>query len=142
MDYSLFPNVLLHFSVQVAGLAPGPAHEENGLDLQWNSGIESKKKRPIEQAFLENNLNNNNSSNNNSQISSAELLQARSVSIGLGLSLENPRLASSGDSALLGLVGDALDGELQRQDAEIDRYIKLQVGNTGVVSCSCFLEEF
>lgn len=88
--------------------------------------LEGKKKQPIEQIFLENNLNNNNS-NNNSQISSVDLFQARSVSTGLGLSLENPRLASSGDSALLGLVGDALDRELQRQDAEIDRYIKLQV---------------
>ncbi|KAK4381389.1 hypothetical protein Sango_2971800 [Sesamum angolense] len=97
---------------------------EAGL-VAVESGLESKKKRPIEQAFLENNLTNNNS-NNNSQLSSADLLQARSVSIGLGLSLENPRLASSGDSALLGLVGDALDRELQRQDAEIDRYIKLQ----------------
>lgn len=109
----------------VAGLAPGPAHEENGLELQWNFGLEAKKKMPIEQVFLENNLNNNNS-NNNSQISSVDFFQARSVSTGLGLSLENPRLSSSGDSALLGLVGDALDRELQRQDAEIDRYIKLQ----------------
>ncbi|GFP82599.1 probable boi-related E3 ubiquitin-protein ligase 3 [Phtheirospermum japonicum] len=89
---------------QVAGLAPGPAHEESGPDSHWNFGLESKRKRPIE--------------------------QARSVSTGLGLSLDNPRLtSSSGDSALLGLVGDALDQELQRQDAEIDRYIKLQVGD-------------
>ncbi|XP_047951477.1 probable BOI-related E3 ubiquitin-protein ligase 2 [Salvia hispanica] len=110
---------------QVAGLALGPTHDENGLESQWNLGLEAKKKRPIEQVFLENNLNNN-SSNNNSQISSVDLLQARSVSTGLGLSLENPRLTSSGDSALLGLVGDSLDRELMRQDAEIDRYIKLQ----------------
>ncbi|KAI3460221.1 hypothetical protein Pfo_016884 [Paulownia fortunei] len=124
------PNLLDHHPpyippFQVAGLAPGPAHEENGLESQWNFGLESKKKRPVEQVFLENNLNNNNS-NNNSQMSSVDLLQARSVSTGLGLSLDNPRLNSSGDSALLGLVGDALDRELQRQDAEIDRYIKLQ----------------
>ncbi|KAK6130904.1 hypothetical protein DH2020_035355 [Rehmannia glutinosa] len=124
------PNLLDHHPpyippFQVAGLAPGPANEENGLDSQWNLGFESKKKRPIEQAFLENNINNNNS-NTNSQMSSVDLLQARSVSTGLGLSLDNPRLTSSGDSALLGLVGDALDQELQRQDAEIDRYIKLQ----------------
>ncbi|KAG6422101.1 hypothetical protein SASPL_118664 [Salvia splendens] len=110
---------------QVAGLALGPTHDENGMESQWNLGLEAKKKRPIEQVFLENNLNNN-SSNNNSQISSVDLLQARSVSTGLGLSLENPRLTSSGDSALLGLVGDSLDRELMRQDAEIDRYIKLQ----------------
>ena len=121
-----FPNFFSNFSVQVAGLALGPTHDENGLESQWNLGLEAKKKRPIEQVFLENNLNNN-SSNNNSQISSVDLLQARSVSTGLGLSLENPRLTSSGDSALLGLVGDSLDRELMRQDAEIDRYIKLQV---------------
>lgn len=110
----------------MAGLAPGPAQEENGLDFQWNFGLESKRKRPIEQSFLENNPNNNNS-NNNSQISSLDLLQARSVSTGLGLSLENPRLTSSGDSSLLWLIGDVVDRELQRQDAEIDRYLKLQV---------------
>ncbi|KAL0360845.1 UNVERIFIED_CONTAM: hypothetical protein Sradi_3769000 [Sesamum radiatum] len=111
--------------VQVAGLAPGPVQEENGLDLHWSFGLEPKKKRPREQVFLEK-TNNNNNNDNNSQISSADLLQARSVSTGLGLSLENSRLASSGDSALLGLVGDDLDRELQRQDAEIYRYIKLQ----------------
>ncbi|KAH6788596.1 S-ribonuclease binding protein 1 [Perilla frutescens var. frutescens] len=130
VPYFNTPNLLDHHPpyippFQVAGLAPGPAQEENGLEPQWNFGLEAKKKRPIEQVFLENNLNNNNS-NDNSQISSVDLLQARSVSTGLGLSLENPRLTSSGDSALLGLVGDALDRELQRQDAEVDRFIKLQ----------------
>lgn len=64
--------------------------------------------------------------NNNSQISSVDLLQRRSVSTGLGLSLDNGRLASSCDSAFLGLVGDDIERELQRQDAEIDRYIKVQ----------------
>lgn len=127
-DYYFLLIFLLFFAVQVAGLALGPAHEENGLESQWNFGLEAKKKQPIEQVFLEKNLNNNNS-NNNSQISSVDLLQARSVSTGLGLSLENPRLSSSGDSALLGLVGDALDRELQRQDVEIDRFVKLQVGS-------------
>ncbi|KAG6382989.1 hypothetical protein SASPL_157277 [Salvia splendens] len=130
VPYFNTPNLLDHHPpyippFQVAGLAPGLPHEENELDSQWNLGLEAKKKRPIEQVFLENNLNKSNS-NNNSQISSVDLLQARSVSTGLGLSLDNPRLASSGDSALLGLVGDALDRELQRQDAEIDRYIKAQ----------------
>ncbi|KAL2538017.1 S-ribonuclease binding protein 1 [Forsythia ovata] len=110
---------------QVAGLAPGRVQEENGLDLQWNFGLETKKNLPKEKDFLENNTNNASNNNNNSQIS-VDFLQARSVSTGLGLSLENPRLASSGDSALLGLVNDDLDRELQRQDAEIDRYIKLQ----------------
>ncbi|KAL1534158.1 RING-type E3 ubiquitin transferase [Salvia divinorum] len=126
VPYFNTPNLLdRHPPFQVAGLAPGPPHEENELESQWNIGLEANKKRPIEQVFLDNNLNKSNS-NNNSQISSVDLLQARSVSTGLGLSLDNPRLASSGDSALLGLVGDALDRELQRQDAEIDRYIKVQ----------------
>ncbi|KAM3237359.1 putative BOI-related E3 ubiquitin-protein ligase 2 [Capsicum chacoense] len=101
---------------QVVGLAPGTA-EDGGLDLQWNHGLEPKKKRPKEQDLLE---------NNNSQISSVDLLQRRSVSTGLGLSLDNGRLGSSGDSAFLGLVGDDIERELQRQDTEIDRYIKVQ----------------
>ncbi|XP_006354867.1 probable BOI-related E3 ubiquitin-protein ligase 2 [Solanum tuberosum] len=101
---------------QVVGLAPGTA-DDGGLDLQWNYGLEPKKKRPKEQDFME---------NNNSQISSVDLLQRRSVSTGLGLSLDNGRLASSCDSAFLGLVGDDIERELQRQDAEIDRYIKVQ----------------
>ncbi|KAL0325582.1 UNVERIFIED_CONTAM: putative BOI-related E3 ubiquitin-protein ligase 3 [Sesamum radiatum] len=130
VNYFNTPNLLDHHPpyvppFQVAGLAPGPVQEENGLDLPWNFGMEPKKKRPREQVFLEK-TNNNSNNDNNSQISSADLLQARSVSTGLGLSLENSRLASSGDSALLGLVGDDLDRELQRQDAEIYRYIKLQ----------------
>ncbi|XP_022859165.1 probable BOI-related E3 ubiquitin-protein ligase 2 [Olea europaea var. sylvestris] len=110
---------------QVAKLAPDGVQEENGMDLQWNFGLETKKILPKEKDFLETNTNNASNNNNNSQIS-VDFLQARSVSTGLGLSLENPRLASSGDSALLGLVSDELDRELMRQDAEIDRYIKLQ----------------
>ncbi|KAI3465342.1 hypothetical protein Pfo_022005, partial [Paulownia fortunei] len=126
VNYFNTPNLLDHHPPYippflVAGLAPG--QEENRLDLQWTFGLEPKRKRPKEQVFLENNIINN---DNNSQISSVDLLQARSVSTGLGLSLENSRLASSGDSALLGLVGENLDRELQRQDAEIDRYIRLQ----------------
>ncbi|XP_009760231.1 probable BOI-related E3 ubiquitin-protein ligase 2 [Nicotiana sylvestris] len=101
---------------QVVGLAPGPA-DEGGLDLQWNYGLEPKKRRLKEQDFLE---------NNNSQISSVDFLQQRSVSTGLGLSLDNGRLGSCGDSAFLGLVGDDIERELQRQDADIDRYIKVQ----------------
>ncbi|CAK9184959.1 unnamed protein product [Ilex paraguariensis] len=92
----------------VVGFAPGPADgNDNGLD---------SKKRLKEQDFLE----------NHSQISSVDFLQARSVSTGLGLSLDNGRLASSGDSSLLGLGGDDIERELQRQEAEIDRYIKIQ----------------
>ncbi|KAG8377595.1 hypothetical protein BUALT_Bualt08G0049400 [Buddleja alternifolia] len=125
LPYFNTPNLLDHHPPYippflVAGLAPGPDQEENGPDSQWAFGLESKKKRPTEQAFLENN------NDNDSQILSGDLLQARSVSTGLGLSLEYPRLASSADSALIGLLGDNLDIELQRQDAEIDRYVKLQ----------------
>ncbi|KAJ4841842.1 hypothetical protein Tsubulata_047564, partial [Turnera subulata] len=58
-------------------------------------------------------------------ISSVDFLQARSVSTGLGLSLDNTRVSCSGDSALLSLLADDIDGELLRQDAEIDRYLKL-----------------
>ncbi|XP_019152675.1 PREDICTED: probable BOI-related E3 ubiquitin-protein ligase 2 [Ipomoea nil] len=112
-DQSQHPPYIPPF--QVAGLAPGTV-EESGQDLQWNYGLEPKKKRPKEQDFLE----------NNSQISSLDFLQPRSVSTGLGLSLDNGRLASSGDSSFLGLSGDDIERELQRQDAEIDRYIKVQ----------------
>ncbi|XVE70097.1 hypothetical protein DITRI_Ditri10aG0044300 [Diplodiscus trichospermus] len=90
---------------------------DGGADLPWNNGVESKRKKLKEQDFLE----------NNSQISSVDFFQTRSVSTGLGLSLDNNnRMASSGDSALLSLIGDDIDHELQRQDAEIDRFLKVQ----------------
>ncbi|KAJ4848714.1 hypothetical protein Tsubulata_040043 [Turnera subulata] len=105
----------------VVGFAPGPGPvgdgSDVGLELQWNYEVEPKRKRLKEQDFLE----------NNSQISSVDFLQARSVSTGLGLSLDNTRVSCSGDSALLSLLADDIDGELLRQDAEIDRYLKLQV---------------
>ncbi|KAK9271318.1 hypothetical protein L1049_026908 [Liquidambar formosana] len=117
-DQSQHPPYIPPF--HVLGLAPGPVAatdgSDGGGDLQWNYGLESKKKRLKEQDFLE----------NNSQISSVDFLQPRSVSTGLGLSLDNGRLASSGDSALLSLIGDEIDQELQRQDAEIDRFLKVQ----------------
>lgn len=119
VTYSNTPNLLDQHPpyippFQVEGLAPGSACEEDiRLELQWNSGLESKKKRPIEQTSLENNFGINKS-------------YSSQVSTGLGLSLENPRLSSMGDSELLGVVGDAVDLELQRQHAEIDRYMKLQ----------------
>lgn len=111
--------------VHVVGIAPGPApvpatggSSEARIDLQWNSGLEAPKKMPKEQDFLE----------NNSQISSIDFLQARSVSTGLGLSLDNySRVASSVDSPFLSIIGDDIEQELQRQDSEIDRYLKLQV---------------
>lgn len=95
---------------------PAPATDGDGFHL--NYGVESKRKRLKEQDFLEN--------NNHSPLSSIDFMQARSVSTGLGLSLDNGRLASSGDSSFLGLVGDEIDIELQRQDAEIDRFLKVQ----------------
>ncbi|KAG6747702.1 hypothetical protein POTOM_047592 [Populus tomentosa] len=102
----------------VVGFAPGPGNDgsDGGLELQWNYGLEPKRKRLKEQDFLE----------NNSQISSVDFLQARSVSTGLGLSLDNTRVSSSGDSALLSLIGDDIDSELQRQDVEVDKFLKIQ----------------
>ncbi|XP_065847397.1 probable BOI-related E3 ubiquitin-protein ligase 2 [Euphorbia lathyris] len=104
----------------VVGFAPVPAPvadgSDGGVDLGYNYGLEPKRKKLKEQDFLE----------NNSQISSIDFLQARSVSTGLGLSLDNTRLSSSGDSALISLIGDDIDRELQQQDAEIDRFLKVQ----------------
>lgn len=117
------PHFCVVGSVQVAGLAP----EENS-DLQWNYGLELSRKKPKERLFLENSLNIYKNNNNSQMSSSLDLLQPGSVSTGLELSLDNPRAASSGDSSLLGLVGVDLDRELRRHDAEIDRYVKLQVG--------------
>ncbi|XP_021898508.1 probable BOI-related E3 ubiquitin-protein ligase 2 [Carica papaya] len=116
-DQSQHPPYIPPF--HVIGFAPGPApvtDGRDGPDLQWNYGVESKRKRLKEQDFFE----------INSQISSVDFLQARSVSTGLGLSLDNNRMASSNDSALLSLLGDDIDCELQRQDAEIDRFLKVQ----------------
>ncbi|KAF7830613.1 putative BOI-related E3 ubiquitin-protein ligase 3 [Senna tora] len=104
----------------VVGFAPGPFPpgdgSDGGADLRWNYGLEPERKRPKEQDFLE----------NNSQISSIDFLQTRSVSTGLGLSLDNARMASTGDSALLSLIGDDIERELQQQDAEIERYLRMQ----------------
>ncbi|KAL2527813.1 S-ribonuclease binding protein 1 [Forsythia ovata] len=116
------PGSLLYF--RVAGLAPRPVQEENELDLLWNFGLKPKEKRPKEQDFLENNSSNDNN-NNSTQISSVDFLQ--SVSTGLGLSLDNSQLASSGDSTLFRLIGDDLDRKLQTHDIEIDKYLKIQV---------------
>ncbi|PSS31436.1 BOI-related E3 ubiquitin-protein ligase [Actinidia chinensis var. chinensis] len=112
-DQSQHPPYIPPF--HVVGFAPTGDGSDGGVELQWNYGLESKK-RLKEQDFLE----------NNSQISSVDFLQARSVSTGLGLSLDNGRLASSGDSPFRGLIGDEIDRELQRQDAEIDRFLKIQ----------------
>ncbi|XVF64079.1 hypothetical protein PTKIN_Ptkin09bG0138200 [Pterospermum kingtungense] len=110
----------------VVGFAPGPVpvtdgSDEGGAELLWHNAVEPKRKKLKEQDLLE----------NNSQISSVDFFQPRSVSTGLGLSLDNNnnnnnRMASSSDSALLSLNGDDIDHELQRQDAEIDRFLKIQ----------------
>ncbi|KAF8406308.1 hypothetical protein HHK36_008393 [Tetracentron sinense] len=102
----------------VVGFAPGaiPATDGGGGDLVWSNGSESKKKRLKEQDFME----------NNSQISSVDFLRTRSVSTGLGLSLDDRRMASSGDSPVFSLFSDEIDRELQRQDEEMDRFVKVQ----------------
>ncbi|GKB73397.1 probable BOI-related E3 ubiquitin-protein ligase 2, partial [Tanacetum coccineum] len=113
----------------VVGFAPGTDVSDSGFELQRNYDLELRMKRPNEQELLENYNNNNN--NANSQISSIDFLQPlqpRSVSTGLGLSLDNGRLASSGESSFVGgLMGDQLELELRRQDVEIDRFMKIQV---------------
>ncbi|CAJ1972703.1 unnamed protein product [Sphenostylis stenocarpa] len=119
-DQSQHPPYIPPF--HVVGFAPGPVPPADGSDggvdlqLQWNYGLEPERKRLKEQDFLE----------NNSQISSVDFLQPRSVSTGLGLSLDNTRLTSTGDSALLSLIGDDIERELQQQDVEIDRFLKVQ----------------
>ncbi|XP_010552508.1 PREDICTED: probable BOI-related E3 ubiquitin-protein ligase 2 [Tarenaya hassleriana] len=118
-DQSQHPPYIPPF--HVAGFAPSPVVKTDGpdgaSDLQWNYGFELRRKRIKEQDFLE---------SNSSQISSIDFMQARSVSTGLGLSLDNARIASSDSSDLLSLVGDDIDRELQRQDAEIGRFLKIQ----------------
>ncbi|KAL6957614.1 RING-type E3 ubiquitin transferase [Sarracenia purpurea var. burkii] len=118
-DHSHHPPYIPPF--HVIGLAPGTVPTEEGIDggveLQWDDGLELKTKRLKEQDFLE----------NKSQISSSvDFLQSRTVSTGLGLSLDNGRLSSSGDSPFLGIIHDDIDRELQRQEAEIDRFLKVQ----------------
>lgn len=116
------------FLVHVVGFAPGPFPpadgSDGGADLRWNYGLEPERKRLKEQDFLE----------NNSQISSIDFLQTRSVSTGLGLSLDNTRMASTGDSALLSLIGEDIERELQQQEAEIQRHLRMQVSARYLVS--------
>ncbi|XP_013589910.1 PREDICTED: probable BOI-related E3 ubiquitin-protein ligase 2 [Brassica oleracea var. oleracea] len=95
-----------HPPFHVAGFAPVVQFDGG----EWNS---FGRKRVKEMDFLE----------NNSQISSIDFWQGRSVSTGLGLSLDSPPIGSSDGSALLPLD---VERELQRQDAEIDRFLKIQ----------------
>ncbi|KAG5251269.1 BOI-related E3 ubiquitin-protein ligase [Salix suchowensis] len=102
----------------VAGFAPVPVNDgsDGGLELQWDYRLEPKRNRLKEQDFLE----------NHSQISSVDFLQPQSVSTGLGLSLDNTHVSSSGDSALLSIIGDDIDSELQQQRVEVDKFLKIQ----------------
>lgn len=115
--------------VQVMGIAPGGAAAAEG---GWNEAALSllpppppaANKRLKEQELLI-----------NSQISSAaaDFPQNRPVSTGLGLSLDDRRLAaasSPGDSPPLFLMlDDEIDRELRRQEAELDRFIKMKVSD-------------
>lgn len=97
------------------GLSPGAGTEVDGGSNGW----EPMRKRIKEQDLLE-----------NSQISSVDFLHTGSVSTGLGLSLDDRRIAaSSGESQLLLLptFDEDIDREMQRMDAEIDQFIKLEV---------------
>ena len=105
----------LNWSVHVAGFAPVVQFDGG----EWNS---FGRKRVKEMDFLE----------NNSQISSIDFWQGRSVSTGLGLSLDSPPIGSSDGSALLPLD---VERELQRQDAEIDRFLKIQVSSLQQIIC-------
>lgn len=115
----------------VPGLAPGDVFD--GGDLQWANGVEISRKRLKEQDFLDNNNNNryydninNHNSNTNSQISSLDFLQTRPVSTGLGLSLDDRRNVTSGETPVYSFFDDEIDREFQRQDAEIDHFVKVQ----------------
>lgn len=117
----VLPHVLCVILVHVVGFAPGTAPGQDAsdgvADFHWMHGIEPKKKRLKEQDLFE----------NNSQISSIDFLQPRPVSTGLGLSLDNTRMASTGDSPLVSLIGDDIDLELQRQDEDIEKFLHVQV---------------
>ncbi|KAJ3674155.1 hypothetical protein LUZ60_006147 [Juncus effusus] len=85
-------------------------------------------------------LNNNNSTRSrpkeqlelfeNSQITSIDFLQTSGVSTGLALSLDDRRAASSGDEVAMMMMMPAADDEVarevQRMDAEMDRFIRAQ----------------
>ncbi|NP_001290526.1 probable BOI-related E3 ubiquitin-protein ligase 2 [Elaeis guineensis] len=110
-----FPDQSHPSFVHVMGLAPGSVPAADGGSNGW----EPRSKKLKEQDFLE-----------NSQISSIDFLQTGSVSTGLGLSLDDRRVAaSSGDSPLplLPMIDEDIDREVQRMDAEMDRFIKIEV---------------
>lgn len=113
----LFFVILVHVVGFAPDTAPATDASDGAADFHWMYGLEAKKKRLKEQDLFE----------NNSQISSIDFLQARPVSTGLGLSLDNTRMASTGDSPLVSLIGDDIDHELQQQDEDIEKFLKIQV---------------
>ncbi|XP_073117099.1 uncharacterized protein [Elaeis guineensis] len=109
------PRSIPPFLRSCGGTRPGSVPTADGGSNWW----EPRRKKVKEQDFLE-----------NSQISSIDFLQTGSVSTGLGLSLDDRRVAaSSGDSSLLLLpmIDEDIDREIERMDAEIDRFIKIEV---------------
>ncbi|XP_057870963.1 probable BOI-related E3 ubiquitin-protein ligase 3 isoform X2 [Cryptomeria japonica] len=106
---------------QVVGLT---LHESEN-EPSWN--LLAPRKRNRNQEVLE-----------NSQISSIDFLQTQAlpqsngpVSTGLRLSFDDEILNSSsnvslGDSRMLALLSEELNGELQRQHAEMDQFLRIQ----------------
>eukprot|EP00262_Sarcandra_glabra_P017681 TRINITY_DN6142_c1_g1_i2.p1 TRINITY_DN6142_c1_g1~~TRINITY_DN6142_c1_g1_i2.p1 ORF type:complete len:252 (-),score=42.84 TRINITY_DN6142_c1_g1_i2:188-943(-) len=55
-----------------------------------------------------------------------EVAETQSASTELGLSIDDRRMASSGDSRVFNVLDDEIERELQRQDAEMNRFVKFQ----------------
>ncbi|KAI3922251.1 hypothetical protein MKX01_005940, partial [Papaver californicum] len=83
------------------------------VDRRWINGFQPKKMRLIKEEELDTNSNN----------LLTGLLSARSVPTGLVLSLDDKSSIEFQSSLLL---DDSINKELQRQDAEIDRLIKVR----------------
>lgn len=109
------------FEALVAGLG---AADESNREYNLQFGLEPKKRKLEVQDFFE----------NNSEISSLDILRPMPVSTGLGLSLDNGNMSTSGESGLLlSLIGDDISKELRQQDAEMDRLLKVQVCYCSVI---------
>ncbi|EHA8587366.1 putative BOI-related E3 ubiquitin-protein ligase 2 [Cocos nucifera] len=96
-----------------------------------SNGWEPRAKRTKEQDFL---------SMASSHMTAVDFLGALPVSTGLGLSLDDggavapaATVSSSGDSPLLvhrlPAIDDEIGHELQKQDDEIDRFVRVQIPN-------------
>lgn len=105
----------------------GPAAAAAGDELtSW----EPKLKRPKEEIL------------DGPQVSSLDFFKIGPVSTSLGLSLENPNLifsssSASGDSSVA--MDGAFDRALERMDAEMDSFIKLQVSILLSLNCDLFM---